>query len=450
MKLSELVAFRSALEQYDFHTDSRLLVKKVLEAKADIDHHQDTQINQLIRFRQGVYQDELEQDLTKVEQSLNDLIGNFDYYKQQIDALITEREEEYIKQSENMYIRDELPAGIDTIQSRQLTMDDLSTRQFYDRVKQLSDWRYPGMIIRPQEKALVEDMASSDPLYLVDIDQVMLEPRLKEMNDIYRHRVRPYGIGKYLPKQRQFDKLPKDQFGLIVIWNTLNNMPLSMCEQTLKQIFDLLRPGGTCLFTYNDCNNAHNVRNFENNYRQFTPGKRLASIIEQLGYHIDYRTNTIHGWMEISRSGELATIKGGQSLARVINADTEETVEKKQLTKEQEEMIVHEAIALGIDSEEKIRGGAIRLGKLELLIKRRKHAIKQEKLLAEASHREQEQIQKNIEIERRKKEKPTLWRATNQGYFEGTVVGHGNKIWMAKRNIEPKQRFDEHEWHLVE
>ena len=432
MKLSELVAFRSALEQYDFHTDSQLLVKKVLEAKADIDHYQDSESNQLIRFSQGVYQDELEQDLTKVEQSLSDLIDNFDYYKQQIDELITEREEEYIKKSERMYISEELPADIDTIQDRQLVMDEQGTRQFHDRVKQLSDWRYPGMIIRPQVKALVEDMASSDPLYLVDTDQIMLEPRLNELNDIYRHRVRPYGIGKYLPKQRQFDKLPKDQFGLIVIWNTLNNMSLSVCEQTLKQIFDLLRPGGTCLFTFNDCNNAHNVRNFENNYRQFTPGKRLTSIIEQLGYKVKYKTNTIHGWMEIVKPGDLVTIKGGQSLAQVIYVNSGEKVDKKrQYTKEQEDMIIHEALALGIDSEMVIRSGNISLGKMELLINRRKRAMEQERKLAQLA----ETVQ---------------WSANNQGYSKGQYVRHGNKLWCALVNVGAKQRFDEVEWSLVE
>jgi len=381
MKLSELVAFRTSLEQYDFYQASRLFIKNIQEAKADIDHVKDKPNNQQIRFSHGVYQDELPFDLINIENAIANLKDNFDYYKQQIDLQIQEKEEEYIKQSEKMYISDEIPSSVDAVSSRQLKLDDENKKEFYDRVTQLSDWRYPGMIIRPQESKLVEGMASSDPLYLVDIDQTLLDPKLDELNDVYRHRVRPWVIEKYLPRKTQFNDLPKHCFGLIVIWNTLNNMPLTICEQTLKQIFDLLRPGGTCLFTFNDCNIAHNIRNFENNYRQFTPGDRLETIVKQLGYTVRKKTKTIHGWMELRKPGTLITIRGGQSLARVIHVNDALITAKKTYTEKQIEQIHQEAIALGICSQKDIEKKYFEPGKLELLIERRKHTIKEERKL---------------------------------------------------------------------
>jgi hypothetical protein len=430
MKLSELVAFRSSLEQYDFYQASRLFVKNVEEAKADIDRVTDKPNNQQIRFSQGVYQDELPFDLNNVETAIADLQDNFEYYKQQIDLQIQKLEEDYIKQSEKMYMRDELPSGPDVVLERSLQLDDQSKEVFYSRVSQLSDWRFPGMIIRPQETDLVEEMASSDPLYLVDYHNKLIEPCLKNMNNVYRHRVRPWVIDRYLPRKTQFNDFPKEQFGLIVIWNTLNNMPLTMCSQILNQLFDLLRPGGTCLLTFNDCNNAYNIRNFENNYRQFTPGDRLENIVKDLGYAIKYRSEGIHGWMEIQKPGKLETIRGGQSLARVIHSEGM-AHSKKTYTKEQIKQIHQEAIALGIDTEEKINGGAISLGKLELLINRRKHAIIDERKLT--------QLADTID-----------WKASNRGFAKGQHVRHGNKLWCALVNIAPKQRFDEAEWRLVE
>jgi len=382
MILSELVAFRSSLEQYDFYQASRLFVKNVEEAKADIDRVTDKPNNQQIRFSQGVYQDELPFDLNNVEEAIENLRDNFDYYKQQIDLQIQKLEEDYIQQSEKMYIRDELPSGPDVVLERSLQLDDQSKEIFYSRVSQLSDWRFPGMIIRPQETNLVEEMASSDPLYLVDYHNKLIDPCLKNMNDVYRHRVRPWVIDRYLPRKTQLNDLPKEQFSLIVIWNTLNNMPLTMCNQILKQIFDLLRSGGTCLLTFNDCNNAYNIRNFENNYRQFTPGDRLETIVKDLGYVIRYRSKSIHGWMEIQKPGKLETIRGGQSLARIIRDDVGVYTKKEYSSREIRE-IHQEAIALGIDTKEKIKGGAISPGKLELLINRRKRAIQEERKLIE-------------------------------------------------------------------
>ena len=383
MKLSELVAYRSALEQFDFHRDSRLLIKTILEAKAHVDNKVDTETNQQIKFGAGVYQDEMGRDLLRLEESISELGEKFEYYKKQLDDIIQEQQQVYIKRSENSYIGDELPGAKQSAKERTLIMDDENTNKFFDRITQLTDWRYPGMIINPQEQQIVNDMASSDPLYLVDMNESTLDDIRGKMNDVYKHRVRPYVIDRFVPRKKYFGELPSNQFGLIVVWNTLNNLPLSTCEQVLSQIFDLLRPGGSVLFTFNDCDNAHNVRSFENNFRQFTPGSILVPMIEKLGYTVRFRTETIHGWVELKKPGELETIRGGQSLGRVIHVKDAVVTDKKSYTREEQDTIINEAIALGIDKEDIIRKGAISIGKLELLVKRRKHAIEEERRLIE-------------------------------------------------------------------
>ena len=83
MKLSELVAYRSALKQFDFYRDSRLLVKTILEAKAHVDDKVNSETNQQIKFGAGVYQDEMDRDLLRLEESISELGENFEYYKKQ-------------------------------------------------------------------------------------------------------------------------------------------------------------------------------------------------------------------------------------------------------------------------------------------------------------------------------------------------------------------------------
>jgi len=109
----------------------------------------------------------------------------------------------------------------------------------------------------------------------------------------------------------------------------------------------------------------------------------MVTMAEKIGYHVRFRTRSIHGWMELKKPGQLSTIKGGQSLGRVIHVKNAVVTDKKSYTQEEIEMIHKEAIALGIDNEERINNGAIEPGKLELLIKRRKHAIEEERRLIE-------------------------------------------------------------------
>ena len=373
MKLSELVAYRSALEQFDFHKSSRLLIKTILEAKAHVDNKVESDINEQTVFGDTNYQAEMAKGIEELEEAVSVLQEDFKYYRSQVDDIIKARQQEYIKRSENMYIGEELPNAREMARKRTLIMDDENTERFFDRITQLSNWRYPGMIMNPQEQQIIDDMASSDPLYLVDMNESTLVGIREKMNNVYRHRVRPYVIDRFIPRRKYFGDLPTNQFGLIVVWNTLNNFPLSMCEQVLKQLLELLRPGGTLLFTYNDCDNAYNIRTFEQNFRQFTPGSILSRTAQELGYDVRFRTRSIHGWMELRKPGKLETIRGGQSLASVISVGDVTVDDGKTYTQEEIDFIHLEAQGLGIEI------GDLNPGKLELLIKRRKHAIEEER-----------------------------------------------------------------------
>ena len=380
MKLSELVAFKTSLDQYDFVRTSQTLIKKINESQTDISKVAGNENDMLIRFGVGVYLDQLTQDLKDLELTIADLQNNYDYYQTQIDQLILDQEQEYIVRSKKLYERQIIGEGIDSIQRRKLELGSEQKKQFISRINLYSDWRWPGLIIRPQDQDIVEAMCALDPLYLCDYFQPLLDPHVKKFNIAYQHRLRAYTIPKFLPKKRSLEQLPQTQFGFVVAYNLLDHYPLTMIQQILSEVNDLLAPGGVFLFTFNDCDYAESIQTFEQGFKSYTPFRLIKPILDSLGFRVVQKTNGEFDWCEVRKAGTLKSIRGGQALARVLNNENAVVEKERTYTLEEQEAIYRDAIALGIDSEEKIRGQSRSLGKLELLINRRQAQLQQERL----------------------------------------------------------------------
>lgn len=380
MKLSELVAFKTSLDQYDFVRTSQTLIKKINESQSDISKVAGNENDMLIRFGDGVYLDQLTQDLKDLELTIADLQNNYDYYRTQIDQLILDQEQEYIVRSKKLYERHIIGEGIDSIQHRKLELGSEQKKQFISRINLYCDWRWPGLIIRPQDQDIVEAMCALDPLYLCDYFQPLLDPHVKKFNLAYQHRLRAYTIPKFLPKKRSLEQLPQTQFGFVVAYNLLDHYPLTMIQQILSEVNDLLAPGGVFLFTFNDCDYAESIQTFEQRFKSYTPFRLIKPILDSLGFRVIQKTNGEFDWCEVRKAGTLKSIRGGQALARVLNNENAVVEKERTYTLEEQEAIYRDAIALGIDSEEKIRGQSRSLGKLELLINRRRAQLQQERL----------------------------------------------------------------------
>ena len=452
MKLSELVDYLQQIKSYDITKMSAPFDRSMEVLRNAVRNTSALDAHSKIRFGDGNYLDEVTEDINRFRTVTLGIDNNHRFYVEQLEIAVTELEQEYLRNSQEVFDTGMKHDDANVILNRRLEVPDDADETFRNRLSVYCDWRYPGLCVGPMRTSFVDEMLSSDPLYLCDIDEKLIDPLIERYNNIYKHRVRPYVIPKYENGKKLFREFPQEQFGIIFAGNFFEYIPLEDIEKILTEMKTLLRPGGTIMFTFNDCDNPRNIRLTERNYRTYTPKKLLKEIVAKIGFEFIFSYDATSGfsWMEIKKPGELETIKGGQSLAQVIiGADTVAT-SKKTYTQEEIEMIHKEAIALGICSQKDIEKEYFEPGKLELLVKRRKHAMKQEKLLAEQSRKEQEQIQTNIEIEQRKAEGPTLWRANNQGYSKNTVVKHGKKMWVATKDIEPKQRFDEVEWRLVE
>jgi hypothetical protein len=351
MKLSELVAYKTSLDQYDFIRTSRGLIKKINESQTDINNAQG--VDGKIRFGEGVYKEQLASDLGELENRLGELQNNYSYYREQVNELILDQEQEYITRCEKQFVSRVLGEGIEGIQRRRLVLTSEQKKQFITRLNLYADWRWPGLLIRPEDQDIVEAMCAFDPLYLADIYQSLLDPYIKKFNPVYQNRLRPYQISKFIPKKKTLDVLPQQQFGFVAAYNLFDHYPLYMIKQMLTEIEQLLKPGGVFLFTFNNCDLARNIATFERGQRSYTPWRLLQPIIEDLGFKIIQTQTQEHNWCEIRKPGTLKSIRGGQAVAKIFSKSSPQQSDNI-YTADQKEQIRKEAIDLGIDSEEKL------------------------------------------------------------------------------------------------
>ena len=377
MKLSELVAYRNDIAQHSVAKDASRMFRTVQDLINDVKANRVREAHDKIRFGEGTYLEQALEDNALLEQTVNDVQQNLGFYLEQLDLVVLEQGEQYLQNSRDHFDNGWKKDDVNVILNRKLEYTKELASKLRSRLSVYADWRYPGLCVGPLRSEFTDELISNDPLYIADIDEQLLTPFLDEQNEVYRHRIRPYVIQHWDWNRKLFKDLPNGQFGLVFIANYFEYKPLEGIKSILAEVHDLLRPGGTCMFTFNDCDNYQNIKLCERGFKTYTPGSMLMEVAKELGYKITYKHDHAYGfgWMEITKRGSLRTRKGGQTLAKVkhIGKSGQQEIVESRYSPQQEKLIIEEAIALGIDKEDLIRKGAISIGKLELLIKRKKN-----------------------------------------------------------------------------
>jgi SAM-dependent methyltransferase len=186
------------------------------------------------------------------------------------------------------------------------------------RISKYSSWQYPAMEINPRHPAkITTKMVASDPLYIVDFEyEEMISDTLSIFTPEYQARLRPYFIKNY-----EFSSLPKEQLGFIISVNSFEYLPIAIIKSVLISIYPLLLPGGTFLFTYNNCEIPENARLAEDNTHSYVTQSFLSNAAIELGYEVAETFNILDGqplsWIELKKPGTLKTIKGHQTLGEI-------------------------------------------------------------------------------------------------------------------------------------
>jgi len=189
------------------------------------------------------------------------------------------------------------------------------------KITQYSDWHYPTLQINPRSKKWIDPMVAGDPLYLTHSDIAIVEDMIKEYPGLYQNRLRLYEI-----VDRNFSKLPQAQFGFVLCWDNFNHLSLDKIEKYIREVWKLLRPGGSFIFNYNNCDFEGIAYRAECYAGSYASASWLIKLFTVIGYEItalhddetDDAFNTHISWVEIKKPGNLKTVKAAQAMAQIL------------------------------------------------------------------------------------------------------------------------------------
>ena len=310
MKLSELVAYKTALDEVKVSP---------IQLQADLDLGKITHLVDKQPTDNKQHSNKLKDIAAIVHNNFESYSYEIEKIRQEVIKQIEEQEKFWFQESYRLYEEEMRNEHHDYILNRrpQITPQTM----LRSRLRMYADWRYPGMIIRPGLETFVGEMVSNDPLYIIDTSPHLLGkvPLINQFTPEYQARLRSIVIKEELDYEI-LDKVPNNQFGLCLAFNFFDFRPLEYIRKYLTEIYNKLRPGGVLIMTFNDCDRMPGVVLVESHYACYTPGRLITGLVESIGF------DRVHSWhdngpstfLEIRKPGDLTSLRGGQTLARVI------------------------------------------------------------------------------------------------------------------------------------
>lgn len=319
MKLSELVALKNRLLEIDLTKLTNNLETLDGNFFSTLNYNKETyyseSINDLIKITNN-----MEVQVSELSQNIQNLIKDID---NQIDK--TAEPLLSLGYIVNNFLGSNLSSFEVEMNDRQMSINDSERSIITNVIRGYTDWRFPTLEIGPGDGVWTESLVAADPLYIVDRHQEALNLTLSKFNSVYRNRVRAYLTGTHA-KLDDFDFtfLPKNQFGFIFAWNVFNFWPYKETENVLTQCYDLLRPGGSIMFSFNDCDFPAGAKFAESGYMSFLNKKMLLTVFNKLGFELKQFTslNQNINYVEIIKPGLLTTTKRHQTLGRICSINS--------------------------------------------------------------------------------------------------------------------------------
>lgn len=255
------------------------------------------------------YQDEIEKHTHFLEENL----ANIDSMFAQLNQKINTKASELIEKNQE-HFSSMLPPPAEQFPA----VDEATIKLVLTKLAGYSDWHYPALYHFPRYQRFVDSLVASDPLYLTGTEELVLQTFITKFPELYQRRVRLYEV-----KNKDFSQLPQAQFGLVVMWDYFNYLPLSEIDIYLEQVYALLRPGGTFFFSFNNCDLPTSAKWAESMAESYYTEQYLRKKIFEIGYNITSITNLENSrgrytsWAEIRKPGKLHSLKAFQALATI-------------------------------------------------------------------------------------------------------------------------------------
>jgi hypothetical protein len=308
-KLYDLVEFRNYLiDQLD-----DLCIDKFIEGSIDR-----LQNSKQLFPEHITYYDTKINDYLFLKQKNNEIIAEF---RNKISLLEIEMDQ----LSDTIYSTEEYHNLFDEVCiqgpfSRELIMSAELENIIESRVGRYCSCRYPALYISPRTKKWIDCMVAADPLYITHSMIHIVKEMVDSYTNIYKNRLRLYEI-----IDRDFKILPQKQFSFVFCWDYLNYLSLSKVEKYIREVWCLLRPGGSFIFSYSNCDMLGTSLQIENKACAYANSRWLKKLCDEIGYEIcelhDIETGdtffTHVSWAELKRPGDLTTSKISQASGEI-------------------------------------------------------------------------------------------------------------------------------------
>jgi len=332
-KLSSIVAYMQSIgfdDIWKYYKDSNNMLYTLMKT---IDHSHYLDPTDFGHEQGQPWQDQIDlirKDYEDILSSISNLNDNALRLRDIIKDTIKEDEQQYFEDSYTIYNqgKNDTPDFILDRTSRvgehyYDKENDLSVRKEYriadtlkKRISLYSSWKYSGMHIRPGRNKITEHIVALDPLYIVDEHMDLLKPTMEDVSAEYRNRLRFKTI--HDSNEIIYKEFPQSQLGFILITDFFNYKPLEIIKKHLSEMWGLLKPGGVILFTYNNCELPHAIKNVEKKLSSYIPKRYLLPFLESIGYDILYTDDKDNiSWVEIQKPGNVISLRGGQSIAKI-------------------------------------------------------------------------------------------------------------------------------------
>jgi hypothetical protein len=310
MKLREIVAYINLLDSLSMDAECNEAVR-LLDSILHIVTNHSLQLD--------MFSNTLTNDFKTISGGVNAFRFTLERLKQKLYDEVAIQEPEYFRESKRMFDHDTPYETNEYILNRRLGIDPDSNILLRSHLRSLGDWRLPGLILRPGRETFIEDMVPLDPLYLVDHHEELLKPSVDSFTPEYQQRLR-----KYIVDDRQdgaiLADLPQGQFGLVFAYNYFNFRPIELIQKYLTELYAVMRPGGTLIMTYNNCDRAQGVGLAERGFMCYTPKRHIQQHAESVGFESTFEHNGLGdlSWLEFVKPGDITSIRGGQTLAKLV------------------------------------------------------------------------------------------------------------------------------------
>jgi phospholipid N-methyltransferase len=326
MNLYNLVKLKNQLksvklEKIDFEVD---VVKNLIEDTKNIQPSYDVIQTHIVDLTDSV--EKTKTDIVNVDKKISEFIEVVDDYIERMTRNFHAR---------GYVVNDFVACDMTDVEGERRRLLPVSLElksELIVKIRSYTEWHYPTLEIGPGDGEWTDHLIGGDPLYLVDQYQEFIDSTLSRFNPAYRGRVRPYligvGSGNTPTAENMSDtdlsQLPKNQIGFIFSWNVFNYFPLKHVQSYLAQCYDVLRPGGVMMFSYNNCEDVNCAIFAEMGYRSWMPESLLIKTCKEQGFEIINSVNkdeSIH-WVEIKKPGHIKTVKGHQVLGEIRSTGT--------------------------------------------------------------------------------------------------------------------------------